>query len=412
MSEPVRFLTSFSQALATMTLYVDGHPARERAIDAAYGALCDLQATMGRVLFTFLGDDIVCGKMPVRELKAWDWAERLSNAGVQRLEFEPDVSREDFESFLDDVLARVTVSAIGSTDARQMRGSRIRFGAVGVRGENPEEVTPTAVANYSLNVEADAIRWLHDQVQEQRALHLAEAETVVRSLSLAMHADQQMMIPLLRLRRYDEYTTTHSMNVAVLTMAFAEFLGLAGRDVRSFGIAGLLHDIGKVNIPADILTKPGKLDTAERELMNRHPADGARLIIETEDNLELAAVVAYEHHIMIDGRGYPKLRFARECHYASKLIHICDVYDALRTRRPYREAWASAQILEYIGARAGTEFEPELASAFVRMMRVWEERVAQVDEDQPIQSAWEVTTAAGPLVEAETLNLNGAAHVV
>jgi hypothetical protein len=99
MTEAVRFLTSLSQALSTMALYEDGHPARERAVDSAYGVLRDLQAVMRRPLFSFLGEEIVFGKLPIRDLKSWDWAERLSNAGIQRLEFDEDVSRDDFEAF-------------------------------------------------------------------------------------------------------------------------------------------------------------------------------------------------------------------------------------------------------------------------------------------------------------------------
>jgi putative nucleotidyltransferase with HDIG domain len=387
MTEAVRFLTSLSQSLATMTLYEDGHPARERVIDTAYGALRDLQSVIARPLFTFLGDDVVCGKVPIRDLKAWDWAERLSSAGVQRLEFEEDVTREEFEGFLEDVLARITDSAGSTADARQLSRSGIRFGEVGVRGETNEVDTPTAVTNYTLGVEAEAVRWLHDQVKGRSGLRLGEAMAVVRSLSLAMHADQQMMIPLLRLRRYDEYTTTHSLNVAVLAMAFAEFVGVSSRDVRTFGVAGLLHDIGKVNIPPEILTKPGKLTDEERSIINHHPSDGARIIIETEKNMELAAVVAYEHHIMLDGGGYPRLKFPRDCHFASRLVHVCDVYDALRTKRPYRDAWSAARVLEYIGERSGSEFDRDLAASFVRMMRLWEERVSYVEEDQPVMSA-------------------------
>ena len=385
MTEPALFLTAFVQALATMALYTEGHPARERVIDTAYQALLDLQARLPRAIFTFLGDEIVCGTEPIRELKSWDWGARLAAAGVQRLEFEPDVSREDFEEFLDEVLARMTLSVIGSADARQMRKSRIRFGTVGVKGENVEAPATEEKTSYSLGAEAETIRWLHEQLQAQQELHLSEAEAVVRSLSVAMHADRQMMIPLLKLRSFDEYTTTHCLNVSVLAMALAEFVGLKGGDVRNFGVAGLLHDIGKVNIPHDILTKPGKLTPEERTIMNMHTVDGARIIIETEEQLDLAAVVAYEHHIMIDGGGYPALAFPRDCHYASKIVHVCDVYDALRTNRPYRDAWASDRVLSYIEERAGTEFEGDLAASFVAMMRKFEGQIRIAEhEDQPI----------------------------
>lgn len=381
MSEPARFLNAFAQALAAMALYRAGHPARERAIDVAYQHIHDLQAVTPHPLFTFLGDEVVFGQLPLRELKAWDWGKRLALAGIQRLEFEDQVGREDFEGFLDEVLARLTLSAI-STESRQMRRSSIRFGAVGLKGETDMAPVPlpTATIAFSLGEEVDTLRWLQGEVQTTGAVPLAEAEAVVRSLAVAMHGGRQIMLPLLQLKEFDQYTTTHSMNVAVLSMALAEFLGLAATDVRSFGIAGLLHDIGKVKIPLEVLTKPGRLTEDERTLMNEHPAAGARMLLEVEEELDLAVVVAYEHHIMINGGGYPALYYARDCHHASKLVHVCDVYDALRTRRPYREAWSFEKTLGYLQERSGLEFDPELCTAFIRMMQQWEPHVAVVPE--------------------------------
>jgi putative nucleotidyltransferase with HDIG domain len=375
--DPARFLNAFAQALAAMALYRDGHPARERALDVAYQQIQDVQSDGTRPLFTFLGDEVVFGRMPLRELKAWDWGKRLAEAGIQRLEFEDRVSREDFEGFLEEVLARLTLSAI-STEARQMRRSSIRFGAVGLKGETDiaSEPLPTATISFSLGEEVDTLRWLQGEVQSTGAVPLAEAESVVRSLAVAMHGGRQIMLPLLQLKEFDQYTTTHSLNVAVLSMALTEFLGLSASDVRTFGMAGLLHDIGKIKIPLEVLTKPGKLTDEERALMNEHPVAGARILLEVEEDLDLAVVVAYEHHIMINGGGYPALHYARDCHQASKLVHVCDVYDALRTRRPYRDAWSFEKTLGYLEERAGLEFDRELCSAFVRMMKQWEGQVA------------------------------------
>ena len=390
MSEAVRFLTAFAQALAGMTLYAEGHPARERAIDAAYQALHDLEAAAPHPLFTFLGDEIVFGRLPLKELRGWDWSARLSGAGVQRLEFAARVTREEFEGFLDEVLARLTLAAISTAEARQLRPSGIRYGAVGVRGDTELEMTtlPTATISYSLSEETDAIRWMQDEVKATGVLPLVEAEAVINSLAVAMHAGQRLMIPLLELKEFDQYTTTHSLNVAVLAMALAEFLGLGAQDVRAFGIAGLLHDLGKIRIPLEVLTKPGKFTEEERAVMNRHPADGARIILTAKEALDLAAVVAYEHHIMLDGSGYPTMRFRRDCHYASKLVHVADVYDALRTTRPYREAWPQERTIAYIEGRSGVEFDPELAAAFVRMMRAWEPQLAVVrDPAAPLPGA-------------------------
>ncbi|MFL5544024.1 MAG: HD-GYP domain-containing protein [Gemmatimonadaceae bacterium] len=375
MSDPIRFLVSFGQAVSTMALYNDGHPARERAVDRSYRCLRDLQQHDPHPRFSFLGEETIYQDTALRELGDWEWGTRLAQAGVQRIELDTNVTREQYEEFLEEMMARITLSFIDTAEARPNRSTGIKVGALGIKGETRaaqeaiDAPTPIATISYSLGEEAASIQSMHREVQARGKLPLAEAEAVVRSLSMAMHGDQQMILPLLQLREFDEYTTTHSLNVSVLVMALAESLDLAQQDVRTFGIAGLLHDLGKVSIPTDILNKPGKLTDEERQIMQQHPVAGAKLIIESGRRLDLAAAVAHEHHIMINGKGYPTHHYHRDCHKASKLVHVCDVFDALRTRRPYRDAWETERVLTYIEERAGTEFEPESATAFVKMMR-------------------------------------------
>lgn len=380
MNEAVRFLTAFAQALATMTLYGEGHPARQRIVAQAFERLQILQETDPRPRFSFLGLDVVYGELALRELGDWDWGLRLSNAGVQRLEFQRGTSLDEFELFLDEVIARLNLQAIDSSTRSPEKRSTIKFGAIGVKGGDEvaklESVVPVARATYSLGDEAETVQWLHREVQERGSLPLLEAESVVRSLSLAMHGDRQIVMPLLQMKEFDQYTTTHSLNVSVLTMGLAEWLGMGAKDVRAFGVAGLLHDLGKVRVPKDVLNKPGKLSDEEWTLMRRHPVEGAKIIYESDRDLDLAAAVAYEHHIMIDGNGYPRRHFERGVHKASKLVHVCDVYDALRTERPYREAWAADRTLQHIEKQAGPDFDLETATAFCTMMRQWEERPA------------------------------------
>jgi putative nucleotidyltransferase with HDIG domain len=382
MSDAAPFLTSMAQALSTMSLYPEGHPAREGVVDTAFAKLQELQREERQVSFSFLGDDVVFGDRPLRQLRGWDWSNRLAAAGVQRIEFETEVTREEFDGFLSQLLAKLTLFAAQQAGEAQ-DGGPIRFGQLGIRelGSAPELTTATIAL--SLHEEAETVQWLHEEMQGGHGLPLAEAEAVVRSLAAAMHGDQAIVLPLLSLRRYDEYTTTHSLNVCVLSMGLAEWVGLGARDVRAFGVAGLLHDIGKVKVPTEILNKAGRLTPEEREIMNRHPVEGARIIMESQENLDLAAVVAYEHHIMQNGGGYPKLEYPRECHQASKLVHVCDVYDALRTNRPYRAAWPAEKVLGYLDERAGTEFEPEAARRFVKMMAEWEPKRAELEDLPP-----------------------------
>ena len=385
MSDPAGFLNAFAQALAIMTLYPQGHPSRERAIDAAYELLHGLSEMSASPAFTFLDEEVVYGRDPLRELKDWTWGRRLVEAGIQRLEFERKVSRDEFESFLDEILARLTLSAIDTSDSRQMRSLGVRFGAVGIQGQSDEHEAPpqprVATLDLTLGDEAETMRWLQHEVRSNGAVPLIEAEAVVRSLSVAMHSDRRMILPLLQLKEFDQYTTTHSLNVAVLAMGLAEHLGCTAAEVRAYGVAGLLHDIGKIRIPLEVLTKPGKLSDSERVMMNGHPVDGARIILQSDEELDLAAVVAYEHHIMLNGGGYPTMHYGRACALASRLVHVCDVFDALRTKRPYRDAWESEKVIAYLTERAGTEFDPDLVTAFIRMLRQGETQVKVLHDE-------------------------------
>ena len=385
MAEAVEFLHALAQALATVALYPPGHARRQRALDDAYQRLLDLLAVNKRPIFSFLGDEVVLGKQPLREMRDWEWSSRLAGIGMQRLEFDSSVpiSLEELDALLDDMVSRLTLRPTDSSEARQERATGIRFGAVGVGDESEAEVeeVPTATITFSLKEEAETVDWVHNELRGGGGLPLMEAEAVVRSLTVAMHGDQQMMLPLLQLRQFDEYTTTHSMNVSVLSMGLAEWLGLGGRDVRAVGVAGLLHDLGKVTIPQEILNKAGRFDDREREIMNEHPVEGARMILTSDQQLDLAAAVAYEHHILIDGGGYPSLRYSRDCHFASKLVHVCDVYDALRTKRPYRGSWPAKKVLAYIEEQSGTEFDEAIAQGFTAMMGQWEPRLSTLDED-------------------------------
>jgi len=389
MSDPIRFLNAFAQALAVMTLYPQGHPSRERAVDAAYDELDGLWGPVGHPSFTFLEDEVVFGRERLRDLKSWDWGRRLIAAGIQRLEFERKVTRDEFDGFLDEVLARLMLSSVDTGEARQMRSLGIRFGAVGLEGQEKAEAPMPAMAMASLELalgeEAETFRWVQRQVRSEGAVPFLEAEAVVRSLSVAMHGDSRMVLPLLKLKEFDQYTTTHSLNVAVLSMGLAESLGCGANDVRNIGVAGLLHDIGKIRIPLEVLTKPGKLSDDERSIMNQHPIDGARIIMQSGEDLGMAAIVAYEHHIMLNGGGYPRLHYTRECTMASRLVHVCDVYDALSTHRPYRDAWPSEKTMSYLEERAGAEFDPDLVAAFIRTLREGEAQV-RVLSDEPVQT--------------------------
>jgi putative nucleotidyltransferase with HDIG domain len=373
MSDPVRFLMSMGHVLAAMSLYDKGHPARERAVDESYQKLRDLVDGAGERQFTFVDREVVFHREVLRDLKEWEWGPRLAEVGVERVEIDESVTRDDYEEFLRDAYLRFKGESLDTAEARYMRRTGIRYGPILVGIEEAEEADEllgtSATIAYTLQDDIDTIEWMHEQVQDQGEIPMLEAEMVVRSLSTAMHSQEEILLPLLQLKEFDQYTTTHSTNVAVLAMAVAEYIGLQGRDVRVMGVAGLLHDLGKVRIPKEILIKPGAFTDEERRVMQRHPDEGARIILGRDVRLEVPAIVAYEHHIMLNGGGYPSMHYARPTHIASRLVHVCDVYDALCTNRPYRDAWPSEKALALIEENTGDDFDPQFALPFTQLMR-------------------------------------------
>jgi len=401
------FLISLGQTLATMALYGEGHPARERALDASFELLLSLTENRPCVEYSFLGGEAVTADRAMPELGSWDWAQRFSAARIERIEIDADVTREAYLRFVDDLFRQLSGRCVDTAEARQLVRPPIRFGLLRLRrsgsysarargeggasgeadgGSDGGDVLDGVDVN--MGDETAAIQWIHDVVQQRGEIPLGEVEAVVHSLAATIHAEERMLLPLLTLKEYDQYTTTHACNVAVLAMALAERLGLSPSEVRAIGVAGLLHDIGKVRIPHELLVKPGRYSDAERKVIQRHPVDGARIILERERGMGLAAVVAYEHHIFLNGEGYPSLTFPRACHFASRIVHVCDIYDALCTNRPYRQAWAPEQTLAYIVEQSGRELDPQVVDAFVAMIsEAMVQRIPVAENDVPPPAA-------------------------
>ena len=233
---------------------------------------------------------------------------------------------------------------------------------------------PVEFAGLSLGSEFDAVRYVYQKVAEGGALPIEEADGVVRALTVALHSESELLMPLLLLHSLDDQTAVHAVNTAVLAMAFSEWLGLAGGDIRAVGKAALLHDVGMAKVSPEVFRNASLRDAGKAEL-SRHPAEGARLLLARSPKLELAATVAYEHHLTMDGGGYPGRRYHRDLHYITRIIAVCGAYDAMCSERSYRVAREPAAALLEIDAGAGSVYDPGIARAFIEMMRRWEDRV-------------------------------------
>jgi HD-GYP domain-containing protein (c-di-GMP phosphodiesterase class II) len=139
--------------------------------------------------------------------------------------------------------------------------------------------------------------------------------------------------------------------------------------VRAVGLAGLLHDVGMVRVPQEVLDKSDPITPDERARLMRHPADGATIIMEAEGAPDVAVVAAYEHHLKPDGSGYPRLMYTRAGHTISRLIAVCASYHALTSARPFRSAWSSSDAITILQAAAGRDYDAEMVDVVTALLR-------------------------------------------
>ena len=163
MMAAARFLGSFGRALSAAALYSDEHPTLRRAVDATWQDLSDLVASSPGAAFTLLGETVFFAEMPLRERRTWEWAERLSSVGIQRIQFDANVTRDDFEGFLFDVVSRLLSSGADTAAMRQMPRSGIRCGSIGLRGDatSGESAIPSAAQSSPSILKTEQLRRLH-----------------------------------------------------------------------------------------------------------------------------------------------------------------------------------------------------------------------------------------------------------
>ena len=268
------------------------------------------------------------------------------------------LTRSEVNGFLRELAGRMSrEEAPDEEEGEKGRAWRhVRFGDLGVDaaahgGEGDDEVR--------LDEEAQAVGFIHEMAADEGRVPVEETMAVVRSLSVAMKGAREIIVPFVRLKETDQYTAAHCLNVSVLSMALAESMDLDEVEVRAVGTAGLLHDVGKVDVPEEVLMKPGSLNDREWAEMQRHPQHGCRILMESGSALALPAMVAYEHHIKWGGGGYPEMHYDRSTLPQSRLVQVCDFYDALRTRRRYRKPMMAAEVLKIIKRNEDDTMDPQ-----------------------------------------------------
>jgi putative nucleotidyltransferase with HDIG domain len=363
-------LRRFAAAVRSGQLYAPNHPIVGRNVTSLAAAIEQMHQVEPAIVIGLVEDEIIVGDVPIARGEGHSgFVRRLKQLGIERVTIDRGTSLDELNTFM---------AAINGLDANATGGPgfpvlpHIRVGTVSIAadddGGNETPDVATFRRLYDDAVSAADIVW--NSTLTERHVDATVAKTMVAGLAQAVSQNRTALLALTTLRNYDNYTFTHMVNVSILTMGQARGLGIDGPLLREFGLAGLMHDIGKVRTPLEILNKTSKLTEDEFTIMRRHPVDGAAILRATPDMSTLAPVVAFEHHRRLDGTGYPDIVRDR-LNLATELCSIADVYDAMRSQRPYQQAFPSDRILVVLKQCDGGQFDTHLIRRFVQLLGIY-----------------------------------------
>jgi putative nucleotidyltransferase with HDIG domain len=364
--EAVRRLAA---ALRATTLYAPGHPLVQRSINSFAEILNVMHSSSPSVTVGIVGDDLVVQDSPIP--KAAENMEKLvrqfRQAGIERIVIDKGVDAGELMQ-LAQTLGSPVVTPESSAVLNQLK--KIRVGRLQVdEGAEPSADVQTYRKLYNDAVSVAGTLW--DSAKLDGKPDPEAGHQIVNSLADEVSQNRTALLALTTLKNYDSYTFTHMVNVSILTMGQARGLGIDGPLLREFGLAALLHDIGKVKTPSDILNKPEKLTDKEFEILRRHTVEGAEILRRTPEIPALAPVVAFEHHLRLDGTGYPFGVSRATLNLGTMLCGIADVYDAMRSQRVYQAAYPTDRILAVLQRNDGKQFDQHLVRRFSQLVGIY-----------------------------------------
>ena len=225
-------------------------------------------------------------------------------------------------------------------------------------------------ASQLVNRSRQAVMSLFNEVRLGRAVDAEQCLPLVEGMTRSIARNPSALISLARLKTKDDYTYMHSVAVCALMVALARQLGLSPAQIQVAGLAGLLHDVGKMMTPSALLNKPGALTDVEFNVVRQHPVLGHRVLKDGGAVPEEVLDVCLHHHEKIDGTGYPDKLAGEQISVMARMGAVCDVYDAITSTRPYKSAWDPAGSIQRMAQWKG-QFDPAIFQAFVKCVGIY-----------------------------------------
>ena len=361
-------LRRFAAALRAVQLYAPAHPLVGRSITSLGETLALAHASAPSIAIGVVGDELVVGDIPVPRAgeSMGKLMSQFGDAGIERVVIDRGVDTAELSQLIQTLGGRDVRQATKTLSLKHVRVGRLQV-------DDKSEAPSVDIKDYRrLYTEAVSVaERLWDSAQTEGMPDADAGQHIVDSLAEEVSHNRTALLALTALKSYDSYTFTHMVNVSILTMGQARGLGIEGNLLREIGLAALMHDIGKVRTPPEILNKAEKLTDREFDILRRHTVDGAEILRRTPTMPALAPVVAFEHHLRLDGTGYPGGVARPSLNLGTMLCGIADVYDAMRSQRVYQEAFPTDRILAVLQRNDGTQFDQHLVRRFVQLVGIY-----------------------------------------
>lgn len=345
----------------SIRLYSEDHPQVEFLVNQLMERLYEVFQTEDRLHVGVFNDNMLVEQKPVVGMGKVSkcMARVLNEADIDQIVFLKGLKRKEFSLFLMETFGTGTLRGMPSSY------SHILVGKIAT-GENKGKDTHVESV-IDLNSSKVFIQMIQN-LDLQKPLNFNTVRNLSADLIETFRDSVSPLKYLADIKSEDEYTYVHTINVALLSMFLANRIGIAGTELLDIIYAALMHDVGKMLVPKEILKKTGPLTPDEFEIIKSHTVKGVMYLCNQKGIPRIAILAALEHHIKFNGGGYPVITQNWKPHFVSQIISIADIYDALRSNRPYRDQLGHDQIVGILKNDAGTRLNPRLVDAFVDMV--------------------------------------------
>ncbi|MDQ7851284.1 MAG: HD domain-containing protein [Armatimonadota bacterium] len=366
---PGQILSALSRARRTSLLFGPDHPVVLETMSEAHTLISHLLAQRASLRFFIDGDAFFVENTVLLEesLQLQPLLAELRAREIGAIELHAGLVPAELRSLVE--LLGLPPAEIhrrgGPTTTLQQLG--VRHIVVGPSGPPRQDLDLRVDPREAYRAGLQVVDELTFQASRDVPLDLRKARLILTSLMDIIARNREALLGVSAIKDYDEDTAHHSVNVSVLSLLVGSQLELDRVGLTTLGLAALLHDIGKVRVPWEILTKASKLTQEELQVVRRHTLYGAQILRELPGLARLAMVVAFEHHANYDLSGYPAITAKPAPHLLTRIVQVADFYDAATSaRRVYQRAMLPHEAITFILARAGKVFDPVVARIFVQ----------------------------------------------